>query len=50
MRLIGKSKLIKLKAKNKGNKALAMEIDNLISIIEKNNWKNEIEVKASRGD
>ena len=50
MRLIGKSKLIKLKAKNKGNKSLAMEIDNLISDIEKNNWKNEIEVKASRSD
>lgn len=41
---------MKLKAKNKGNKALANEIDNLISAIQNNNWNNEIDVKASRSD
>lgn len=45
MRLIGKSKLQKWKAKNIGNKLLCSEIDNLIAVIENNNWKNGTELK-----
>jgi len=50
MRLIGKKIILKLKAKNIGNKPLCKEIDKLISDIENNNWKNETEVKAIRSD
>lgn len=50
MRLIGKNKLQKLKAKNKGNKALCEEIDMLISDFENNQWKNEQELKQDRAD
>ena len=48
MRLIGKKKLLKLKAKNRGNKHLCNEIDELITDIEKNNWQNEFEVKKNK--
>ncbi|WP_396185801.1 type II toxin-antitoxin system HigB family toxin [Flavobacterium sp.] len=50
MRLIGKNKLEKLKAKNGGNTVLCSEVDKLISDIENNDWKNQSEVKASRKD
>lgn len=50
MRLIGKSKLQKWKAKNIGNKLLCSEIDNLIAVIENNNWKNGTELKKIRND
>jgi hypothetical protein len=43
MRLIGKSKLQKLKAKNIGNKPLCHEIDKLMHDIENNDWQNETE-------
>lgn len=50
MRLIGKNKLEKLKAKNGGNTVLCSEVDKLISDIENNDWKNQSEVKAIRKD
>lgn len=50
MRLIGKSKLAKLKAKNAGNTDLCSAVDKLISDIESNSWNNQTEVKASRKD
>lgn len=50
MRLTGKNKLVKLKAKNSGNVNLCSEIDKLIDDIENNNWTTQTEVKASRKD
>jgi mRNA interferase HigB len=50
MRLIGKSKLVKLKSKSIGNKNLCIEIDRLIKDIETNEWRNEIELKKTRVD
>ncbi len=50
MRLTGKNKLLKLKAKNGGNTTLCSEIDKLIKDIEKSDWKNQAEVKATRKD
>ena len=43
MRLIGKSKLEKLRRKNRGNQMLTKAIDKLIKDIEDNDWKNEDE-------
>lgn len=50
MRLINRSKLEKLKRKNKGNKLLCQSIDELIKDIEDNNWENQTELKKSRKD
>lgn len=50
MELTGKKILIKLKAKNKGNKLLATAIDNLINTIEAKQWKSKEEVKTDRPD
>jgi len=50
MRQIGKSKLVKLKSKNIGNKNLCIEIDRLINEIETNVWKSEVELKRTRND
>jgi mRNA interferase HigB len=50
MRLINKSKLQKLKAKNKGNKLLGNAIDDLISNIESNSPKTESELLSIRKD
>jgi mRNA interferase HigB len=50
MRLIGKSKLEKLKRKNKGNTKLCKEINRLIDDIQNNEWTNEKELKTSRPD
>ena len=50
MRLIGKKHLEKLKRKNKGNTSLSKEIDRLIDDIEKNEWKNQIQLKEARND
>ena len=50
MELLQKSKLLKLKKKNRGNTKLIRAIDNLISDIESNNWANKIDLKLSRPD
>ena len=50
MRLIGKSKLTKLKLKNRGNTLLCAEIDNLITDFENNHWQNDSELKKIRTD
>lgn len=50
MELIQKSKLIKLKKKNRGNKKLLNAIDKLISDIESSNWDKKTDVKSSRPD
>jgi mRNA-degrading endonuclease HigB of HigAB toxin-antitoxin module len=50
MKLDGKNKLIRLKAKNKGNKLLTDAIDDLIKTIESKQWKSKEEVKADRPD
>lgn len=50
MRLIGKSKLIKLKSKNIGHRNLSIEIDRLIEEVENNNWINDLDFKKSRPD
>lgn len=50
MKLTGEKKLIKLKLKNKGNKNLIVEIDRLISTIEKSLWKTPADIRASRPD
>ena len=50
MRLVGKSKLEKLKAKNRGNIPLSKAIDNLISDLEEKKWFNPIELKRGRPD
>ncbi len=50
MRLLGKNKLQKLKAKNLGNKMLCAEIDKLISDFDQNDWKDEFALKEVRKD
>ncbi len=50
MRLVNKKALQKLKRKNRGNRLLSKEIDNLISDIENNNWKDQIELNRARPD
>ncbi|MDO3641771.1 type II toxin-antitoxin system HigB family toxin [Mucilaginibacter sp. L3T2-6] len=50
MEFIGKTRLLKLKKKNKGNTDLCNAIDQLITDIESNSWTNEKELKAIRPD
>jgi mRNA interferase HigB len=50
LELLQKSKLLKLKRKNRGNTKLIKAIDNLISDVESTNWTNKIDVKISRPD
>ena len=50
MTLDRKDKLIRLKAKNKGNKLLTDAIDDLIKTIESKQWKTKEDVKADRPD
>lgn len=50
MDLLQKSKLFKLKRKNRGNTKLIRAIDNLISEIESANWTKKTDVKMSLPD
>lgn len=50
MELLRKSKLTKLKKKNRGNKKLLTAIDKLISDIESSNWSKKTDVKSTRPD
>ena len=50
MELLHKSKLLKLKRKNRGNVKLSKAIDKLITDIENAQWKNKLEVIKSRPD
>ena len=50
MELDNKRLLEKLKRKNKGNKSLASEIDQLVDDIESHDWKNQTDLKISRTD
>ncbi|MDN3643595.1 type II toxin-antitoxin system HigB family toxin [Lutimonas halocynthiae] len=50
MRLINKKALEKLKRKNRGNRLLNKEIENLINDVESNNWKNQLELSQTRPD
>ena len=50
MDLLHKSKLLKLKKKNKGNTRLIKAIDKLIFDIENANWKNKFELLKDRND
>ena len=50
MRLLNKKLLLKLKRKNRGNLILQKEIDSLIDLIERNEWKNQQELKQIRMD
>ena len=50
MELLQKSKLLKLKRKNRGNTKLINAIDNLISEIESANWTKKTDIKMSRPD
>lgn len=50
MDIVGKKILEKLKRKNKGNIQLISEIDNLIKILEENEFKNQLEINKYRPD
>lgn len=50
MELLQKSKLIKLKKKNRGNIRLIQAIDELIFDIENADWNTKTEIKMSRRD
>lgn len=50
MEIVGRSKLEKLKRKNKGNTALCKAIDELLALIEKSNWNNQKELRKDRPD
>lgn len=50
MDLLRKSKLLKLKSKNRGNTKLANAIEKLISDIEDAKWTQKTEVKKVRSD
>ncbi len=50
MRLIGSSKLEKLKRKNRGNKILGHAIDQIITDLEKNDFINQSQLTAIRPD
>ncbi len=50
MDFVSKKQLLKLKKKKQGDKALCKAIDDLISDIEKSDWKTKEEVKAARPD
>ncbi len=50
MEILQKSKLLKLKRKNRGNKKLISAIDKLILDIESAEWTNKTDIKSSRPD
>jgi len=50
LRLINKKALQKLKRKNRGNRLLTRDIDKLISDIENNVWKDQIDLNKTRPD
>ena len=50
MRIVGKSKLEKLKRKNKGNSKLIRAIAKFVEDIEAGNWENGEELKIHRPD
>jgi mRNA interferase HigB len=50
MYLSGKKLLLKLKAKNKGNRLLVSAVDDLIATIGSKQWKSKEEIKADRPD
>ena len=50
MELIHKSKLLKLKRKNRGNIKLLKAIDKLIADLENAQWKDKLEVIKARPD
>lgn len=50
MELLRKFKLVKLKAKNRGNTQLIKAVDQLISDIENANWTKQTEIKEARRD
>ena len=50
MRLANKKILEKVKRKNKGNVALIKAIDELIKVIDENNWKDQTELVKTRRD
>lgn len=50
LKLLGRSKLVKLKRKNRGNSILVKAIDQLIYDIESANWKHPLELKKARPD
>jgi mRNA-degrading endonuclease HigB of HigAB toxin-antitoxin module len=50
MEVIGKSKLEKLKRKNRGNITLCRAIDDLLHEVEAKNWINAVELKRDRPD
>ena len=50
LELLHKSKLLKLKYKNRGNTRLSKAIDKLITDIENAPWKNKMEVLERRPD
>lgn len=50
LELLRKHKLIKLKAKNRGNTKLIKAIDRLISDIENAKWTKQTDIKATRPD
>lgn len=47
MRILNKKLFIKYKKKNLGNKKLIDNLDSLILELERNNWKNRIEMKET---
>jgi len=50
MEITGRPKLEKLKKKNRGNTLLAHDIDDLLDVIEKKDWKNQDELIRDRPD
>ena len=50
MEITGKSKLEKLRRKNRGNKALSLAIDQLINDIESDRCSNQEQLKRIRQD
>ena len=50
MDVVGKKILEKLKRKNKGNVLLVSEIDDLITTLEENEFKNQLEIIKIRPD
>jgi hypothetical protein len=50
MEIVGKSKLEKLKKKNRGNASLCTAIDDLITEFESKSWINATELKKDRPD
>lgn len=50
LELLGRSKLVKLKRKNKGNSTLHKAVDKLILDIENANWKHPLDIRKVRPD